>query len=132
MANAIETYNALRLYSALSDQLGNKSRVPFKGYSGRWPNHNRLVVKGNTYIIKEDDESITVRYHSTAIVNVSVNGEITLNSGGYRSYSTKTRMNEIARLGQDGYDSVFSVHQSNHEWFVNGDIPFHDGIVIMP
>lgn len=124
--------NAFRLYGALSEQLGNKESVTLKAHGGRWPNHDRMVVKGNTYIIREDADTIKVRYHGTIIVSINSDGVITLNSGGYRTYSTKQRMNEIARLGQDGYDKVFTVHQSNHEWFVNDDIPFTDGMKLIP
>lgn len=124
--------SSVKLYNDLSRQLGNRDRTPLKAKGGRWPHHDRMVTKGNTYIIREDDESISVRYHATNIVNVTEDGVITLNSGGYRTHTTKSRLNEIARLGQDGYDSVFTVHQSNFEWFVNGDIPFTDGMKLIP
>ena len=120
--------NAMKLFGALMEQLGDKSSVPFKAKGGKWPNHNRLVVKGNTVIVKESDKSITVGFHHTAIFNIDVNGVITLNSGGYHTTTTKRRLNEIARLGQYGYDSVFSVHQKDYNWYVNGDIPFEDGM----
>lgn len=124
--------SSVKLYNELSRQLGNRDRTPLKANGGRWPNHDRLVVKGNTYIIREDDGSVTVRYHYTNIVNVTRDGVITLNSGGYHTSSTKARMNEIARLGQDGYDQVFTVHQSDYVWYVNGDIPFTDGMKLIP
>ena len=124
--------SAVKLYNELSRQLGNRDQTPLKANGGQWPNHDRLVVKGNTYIIRENDGSITVRYHYTNIVNVTRDGVITLNSGGWHTYSTKQRMNEVAKLGQDGYEQAFSVHQSNHKWFVNGDIPFTDGMKLIP
>jgi hypothetical protein len=130
MATALDTYRALNLYKALYRQLSNKYSAPLKANGGRWPNHDRLVVKGNTFVEYNDDKSISVRYHSTVIFTIDSVGRITLNSGGYRTYTTKARMNEIARLGQDGYDSVFTVHQKNFNWFVNGDIPFEDGMTI--
>lgn len=124
--------NAMKLYNALLSQLGNRDTVPFRANGGRWPSHNRLVVKGNTYIVREDSETVGVIYHSTLIFTINIDGVITLNSGGWHSHSTKSRMNEIARLGQDGYDSVFTVHQSDYVWYVNGDIPFEDGMKLVP
>lgn len=121
---------AEKLYHALLTQLDGKDSAPLKANGGRWPNHDRLVTKGNSRIIFNDDESISVRYHSTVIVTVEKDGaHIILNSGGYRTYSTKARMNEIARLGQDGYESAYQVWQKDFEWFVNDD-PFYDGIIV--
>lgn len=122
--------SASKLYEALSDQLGKANRVKLKANGGRWPNHNRPVAKGNTFIVRDEDGTIRVRFHYTNIVTVSPNGTITLDSGGFHTYTTKARMNEVARLGQDGYDAVFTVHQKDYEWFVNGDIPFEDGMTL--
>lgn len=121
---------AMKLYEALSAQLGNKECVSFKAHGGRWPNHGRLVTKGNTYVERVNETTITVRFHGTAIFRITSDGTITLNSGGYHTTTTKRRLNEIARLGQDGYESVFSVHQKDFNWFVNGDTPFEDGMTI--
>lgn len=124
--------SAVKMYEALVSQLGNQDTVSYRGNGGRWPNHDRLVVKGNTYVVREDYETVGVVFHGTTILTVNMDGVITLNSGGYHTVTTKRRLNEIARLGQDGYDSVFSVHQSNYNWFVNDDIPFEDGMTIEP
>lgn len=120
--------NAVKMYEALVSQLGNRECVPMRANGGRWPNHGRLVVKGNTYINRETYDSVSVTFHGTTILTVNMDGVITLNTGGYHTTTTKRRLNEIARLGQDGYDSVFSVHQKDYNWFVNGDIPFEDGM----
>lgn len=122
--------NAMKLFGALMEQLGSKTVVPFKANGGRWPNHNRLVVKGNTTIELVNETTITVRFHHTAIFRITSDGTITLNSGGYKTTTTKRRLNEIARLGQYGYDSVFTVHQKDYNWYVNGDIPFEDGMTL--
>lgn len=121
---------AMKLYEALVEQLGRRESAPLKAHGGRWPNHDRLVTKGNTLIERVNETTITVRFHGTAIFRITSDGTITLNSGGYRTYTTKHRLNEIARLGQDGYESVFSVHQKDFNWFVNGDTPFEDGMII--
>jgi hypothetical protein len=122
---------AMKLYGALSAQLrGSNGSAPFKAHSGRWPNHDRLVVKGNTLVERINETTITVRFHHTAIFRITSDGTITLNSGGYHTTTTKRRLNEIARLGQYGYDSVFTVHQKDFNWYVNGDIPFEDGMTL--
>jgi hypothetical protein len=68
-----------------------------------------------------------VIYHQTCVVQVTPDGMITLDSGGWRTATTKTRMNQAAsqmRLG-------FNVQQKAGEWFVYiGDVrrPFVDGM----
>lgn len=122
--------NAVKMYEALVSQLGNRDSVPMRANGGRWPNHDRLVVKGNTFVVREDYETVGVIFHGTLILTVNMDGVITLNSGGYKTTTTKRRLNEIARLGQYGYDSVFTVHQKDYNWYVNGDIPFEDGMTL--
>ncbi len=68
-----------------------------------------------------------VTYQTTQIV-VWDNVEITLNSGGWETVTTKRKMNQTANQFGLGY----SVFQKNHVWFVklpNCDIvPFVDGM----
>lgn len=64
--------------------------------------------------------------HRTPIVTYRPDGSIVLNSGGYRTVTTKARMNEVLP------DSI-RVYQQRHDWFVTTPWdrrPFHDGMVI--
>lgn len=78
----------------------------------------KISVKGNMI-----DGELTVTYHSTDIVSVK-NGTITLNTGGWRTATTKTRFCQIANQ----FGLGFSVYQKKGDWFVytkSGDtIPF--------
>jgi uncharacterized protein YcnI len=71
---------------------------------------------------------IRVVYHSTTIVEQTAEG-IRLDSGGWRTSTTKTRMNQTANQ----YGLGFSVFQKQGDWYVrhnDRDLPFEDGMVI--
>lgn len=70
-------------------------------------------------------------YHSTAVVQVHPGGHITLNSGGWRSATTKLAMNQASNQDNLG----FWVSQRDHEWFVTWqgtEIPFTDNMQLQP
>lgn len=65
---------------------------------------------------------LIVRYHSTDVVIVD-RGEITLNTGGWKTATTKNRMNQAAAEFRLNY----RVYQMNGNWYVlwNGvEYPF--------
>ena len=70
-----------------------------------------------------------IRYHDTDVVTYMVGGRIVLNSGGFRSQTTKLRMNE-----QLVYSVEYCVFQRNYNWFVKPlginteEYPFQDGM----
>jgi len=55
-----------------------------------------------------------VRYHNTYVVRFSPNW-IVLDSGGYRTYTTKKRMNQTSQV----YDLGYKVYQKDYDWFVD-------------
>ena len=68
-----------------------------------------------------------VKYHDTDVVKFNYH-EVILNSGGFRTSTTKLRMNQAASEFGLGY----RVFQKNFEWFVqyNGVVyNFIDGMV---
>jgi hypothetical protein len=71
---------------------------------------------------------LSVRYHATEVVAADLsNGIVTLDSGGWHSYTTKARMNQASNQFGLGY----TVAQKDHSWFVhvNGQtLPFTDGM----
>jgi hypothetical protein len=75
------------------------------------------VVDGKTRVV----------YHRTPVVVFGYT-DITLNSGGYRTATTKKRMNQASRM----FDLRFLVFQKNFNWYVKtegGDVfKFEDGI----
>lgn len=65
-------------------------------------------------------------YHSTEVVRATAT-IVTLDSGGYRTHTTKTRMNQAANQ----YGLGYQVFQKDFEWFVgyHGAVhPFQDGM----
>lgn len=74
----------------------------------------------NTYLVRIDAESIGVQLHNTVVVTIHKDGTYTLNSGGWRTVTTKNRINEYCPV---------RVNQRKYEWYVGDeDIPFKDGI----
>ena len=67
-----------------------------------------------TSVYVDSDGSTCVQYHATVVVKRDAHGKITLESGGWRTVTTKARMNQALRQWGTGY----SVHQVKGEWFV--------------
>lgn len=72
-------------------------------------------------------DRLAVVYADTLIVDKAGNN-ITLDSGGWQTVTTKRKMNQAARQFALGY----SVYQRNYKWFVDlptGEtVPFEDGM----
>ena len=64
--------------------------------------------------IRTESNITLVRYHSTDVVRFSPNW-IVLDSGGYRTYTTKKRMNQTSQV----YNLGYTVFQKNYDWFVD-------------
>lgn len=81
-------------------------------------------VGNNTYLVRLGPEEIGLKLHYTFIVRFFLNGDVILNSGGWRTVTTKARINEFAE--------GVSVYQKDWLWFavVNKIVlPFHDGMI---
>ena len=89
------------------------------------------TFRGTARSIVRDAGRTIYSYHRTAVVTRYEDGSIRLDSGGWRTATTKTAMNQASYQGQLG----FGVHQRDHVWFVtHGGIerPFHDGMTLVP
>ena len=82
--------------------------------------------------IYHSDGYTCIRYHSTEVVKFN-DDEIILNSGGWQTNTTKSRMNKVS----DAFQLGFRVSQRQHEWFVDyfaneiGDTySFNDGMIL--
>lgn len=87
------------------------------------------IPSNNTTIRRESDGTAIVTLHHTDIVRVAPSGAVTLDSGGYQTPTTKTRMNQVANVWKLGYQ----VYQVDYAWYVhtaNGERPFHDGMTV--
>lgn len=77
------------------------------------------IIGNNTLEINYKDGSRAIRLHNTDVITFFKNGSFLLNSGGWRTPTTKDRINKHA--------SVY-VSQKNNIWYINNDIIFFDGI----
>ncbi len=86
---------------------------------------DRRKLTNNTYAIRNDNSSIGIMLHETNVVTYHKNGRITLNSGGWKTPTTKDRINEF---------SPFWLWQNKGLWtFTSNGITsiFYDGVTIM-
>lgn len=86
---------------------------------------DRKKLGNNTWATLDDDGIVSVVLHSTAVVSFSPDGVVTLNSGGWRTVTTKERMNR--------YAPGVRVSSNRGVWHLglgSGDVscPFYDGI----
>lgn len=75
----------------------------------------------NTYLEEIVPGTFGVRLHGTYVVRIHRDGTYTLNSGGWRTVTTKQRINEY---------SPAKLFQEKHVWYVSADgrdVEFHDG-----
>ncbi len=70
-----------------------------------------------TAISTDADGVMRVSYHSTPVVTVYPNGRIDLDSGGWFTVTTKTRMNQASNQ----FGLGFKVFQKDFRWFVDVD-----------
>lgn len=82
----------------------------------------------NTYIYWIDENHIGVVLHNTRIVTFSRDGDITLNSGGYQTVTTKARINALLPVG-------YRLWQDRHQWYIRHEdwpypMEFTDNMVV--
>ena len=86
---------------------------------------DRRQVANNTFAERRG-EDIAIKYHATDVVTYHPDGSMTLNTGGYQTYTTKDRFNRF---------TPFRVHSIKGRWFVaddSGSIPFVNGATLTP
>lgn len=80
-------------------------------------------VAPNTYIEEQadcDGPAYLLKLHGNTIIIFRRNGSVTYYARGYRTVTTKERLNSFGPV---------SVYQSKREWFA-GDEPFRDGMEV--
>lgn len=85
---------------------------------------NRVGKHATT--VATSNESTKVTYHSTVVVDFN-RFAIFLDSGGWQTATTKTRMNQASNQ----FDLGFRVYQKDFDWFVDykgKTIDFKDGM----
>jgi len=76
-------------------------------------------VANNTLEITLSDGTTIFRFHNTNIITIK-NGTIIYNSDGYRTNTTKDRINKFDPLN-------LRISQRDHQWYI-GEHDFYDGI----
>jgi len=75
-------------------------------------------LENNTYLVKVDDKTLGVKLHDTIVVYIFKSGVYQLDTGGWRSVTTKDRINRYGPA---------RVNQKNNIWYI-GDGIFEDGV----
>lgn len=83
---------------------------------------NGKKINNNTYVVV-DGENVAIRLHETNVVTFTQDGTIILNSGTWRTITTKDRMNIALR------DQGVQITANKGLWYIGGSI-FYDGITI--
>jgi hypothetical protein len=100
-------------YTSLNAFLGTRSERAVPSIRS-----TRIVRRG---------QSIAVRYHNTDVVTHYIDGSFIVASGGYRTSTTKARINDF---------SSARVHQKRGAWFLTTpageQLDFTDGMPIAP
>src|SRR5258706_10774935 len=87
-------------------------------------------VANNTYMETADNGDISFRLHSTDVVVRHADGSATLNSGGWRTVTTKERLNRYApcRVYQEKFAWYVVGKDATGAWDWAHPAPFEDGM----
>lgn len=98
--------------------------------SARDPYGNGKPVGNNTRLIIQADDEVGLLYHKTFIVTYHTNGGMTLNSGGWRTVTTKERISQALPMG-------WAIRSEQGQWFVVNvtsgvEYIYYDGFEFQP
>ena len=82
---------------------------------------NSKFVANNTLRIEYENGNIAIRFHYTDIVTFVNDNKIILNSGTWRTPTTKDRINTFAPV---------NLYQKNGIWYLSDNKLFYDGCII--
>lgn len=91
--------------------------------------NERSMSRNNTTVHRDDAGFTTITLHTTPVVSFSKD-KIILNSGGYKTTTTKARMNQASIE----HDLGIEVALRDGGWVVkhkNDTLPFEDGMEIL-
>jgi hypothetical protein len=90
-------------------------------FLARGHNPNRRTFKMRSTIVEKEGEKIDIWYHETPILSFWKD-RFKINSGGWRTMSTKERINEFL-------PGEFRITQKDSVWYLNG-LPYYDGMIV--
>lgn len=74
---------------------------------------------GNNTYLEQIDEVFVIRLHNTDIIKIYPDETQVIQTGGYRTATTKNRINEYSFVG---------ISQKNYSWYLQNGEEFFDGI----
>ena len=77
-------------------------------------------LENNTYLVRVDADSVGVKLHNTVVVYIYKSGNYQYDSGGWRSVTTKDRINKYGPVG---------IHQKDNVWYIGEGI-YEDGVML--
>lgn len=83
----------------------------------------RKKIGNNTYLVRLSPERIGVKYHNTYIVMFEARCAL-YTSGGWHTYTTKDRLNQLLPNG-------WGIYQKKYHWYLSGpdkEMHWFDGI----
>lgn len=98
-------------------------------------NKRSRVIANNTYVERCTDDRIAIRLHNTNVVEFTRSGLIILNSGGWRTVTTKDRIHTFLPAGIylssiKGVWHLVSQGDLDGTWTTHWSVPFADHITI--
>jgi hypothetical protein len=100
---------------------------------GKFANKTSRKLGNNTYARILSDGSVAIRYHETDVVTIHPDDTATLRTGGWKTYTTRARMDEYSPVLVYGkcqtrsWDSGdWTVRPKHGEWTV--EFPFEEGM----
>lgn len=116
-----------QVYTKTSDlNLGNLLPFVREGYNffkaqrllnGR----DQKKIGNNTWAIKNEDGSISIRLHQTNILTFRSDNTCVYQTNGWQTSTTKNRINEYAPV---------PVYQKDYQWYFWGGEKYVDGIIV--
>lgn len=89
------------------------------------------VIARSTFHYHTTEGHDVIRYHRTDII-VKKDGRTVLHSGGWRTLTTKERLNEYLprEYGVFSYKGEWWVQYEDQDWPMPGYVKFYDGMVL--
>lgn len=125
--------NAAKLLRELTDRVGYTLTVV--NHPPKFAIKRNPIGKHRTTIRPTESGAIEVTYHATVVARRNADGTVTLNSGGYKTATTKKRINQA--LDEWGCDFGVGQHKGVW-WIIPHGLPFRrimkfaDGMTLSP
>lgn len=108
-------------------EIPTEGQMKYQQIANILQDQNRKKIRYKTYAMRLTHNLVGIRHHNTTIITIDYHGGTTLDCNGWRSRSTKTRLNKWLPKG-------YNIYQENHVWYLytpNGEkYTYQDGLYI--